>query len=125
MPHRPTPSDLIEAVRQFLETRALPVLSGHTAFHARVAINALSIVLRELDQGAAHDAAEHDRLVKLLGQDAPLDDLRRMLAEQLGNGAMDVQSPDLIAHLKASTMAHLSIDNPKYAGYQRALSKDR
>ena len=123
MPHQPTPANLVDAVRGFLEDRALPELSGHTAFHARVAINALSIVLREMEMGKAHDQAEHQRLSVLLGQDAPLDDLRQLLSMRLDYGEIDLMSPALLAHLKATTMAHLAIDNPKYESYRRALAK--
>jgi len=38
--------ELVTAVRDFLEQRAMPELKGHTAFHARVAANALGIVAR-------------------------------------------------------------------------------
>ena len=124
MPHQPTPSDLIEAVRGFLEDRALPELSGHSAFHARVAINALSIVLRELDLGRANDQAEQDRLAQLLGEHASLDDLRRLLVSRLESGAIDLMDPALMAHLSQTTMAHLAIDNPKYESYRRALNTD-
>ena len=36
----PEIGELVAAVREFLERRALPELEGHTAFHARVAANA-------------------------------------------------------------------------------------
>ena len=51
-PHgRPTASELLEAVREFLTTQVMPASTGQLAFHARVAANALSVVARELELG--------------------------------------------------------------------------
>jgi aminoglycoside phosphotransferase (APT) family kinase protein len=52
-PHgRPTASELLEAVREYLLDRVIPTTSGQIAFHGRVAANALAIVARELELGA-------------------------------------------------------------------------
>ncbi len=52
-PHgRPTASELLEAVREYLLGSVMPATSGQVAFHARVAANALAIVARELELGA-------------------------------------------------------------------------
>jgi aminoglycoside phosphotransferase (APT) family kinase protein len=51
-PHgRPTASELLEAVREFLTGQVMPASSGQLAFHARVAANVLGIVARELELG--------------------------------------------------------------------------
>jgi aminoglycoside phosphotransferase (APT) family kinase protein len=52
-PHgRPTASELLEAVREYLLDSVMPATSGQVAFHGRVAANALAIVARELELGA-------------------------------------------------------------------------
>jgi aminoglycoside phosphotransferase (APT) family kinase protein len=52
-PHgRPTASELLEAVREFLTGQVMPASTGRLAFHARVAANILGIVARELELGA-------------------------------------------------------------------------
>ncbi len=52
-PHgRPTASELLEAVREFLTGQVMPTSTGQLAFHARVAANILGIVARELELGA-------------------------------------------------------------------------
>lgn len=52
-PHgRPTSSELLEAVREFLTAQVMPASTGQLAFHARVAANVLGIVARELELGA-------------------------------------------------------------------------
>ena len=48
---RPTASELLDAVREYLTERVLPGTSGQLAFHARVAANVLGIVARELELG--------------------------------------------------------------------------
>jgi aminoglycoside phosphotransferase (APT) family kinase protein len=50
---RPTASELLEAVREYLLGSVLPATSGQVAFHARVAANVLAIVARELELGPA------------------------------------------------------------------------
>ena len=46
----PSAKELIEAVKSFIDKTAMVQLTGHAAFHARVASNALATVLRELEQ---------------------------------------------------------------------------
>jgi aminoglycoside phosphotransferase (APT) family kinase protein len=55
---RPTASELLAAVREYLLDSVMPATSGQLAFHARVAANALAIVARELELGEA--AADGD-----------------------------------------------------------------
>jgi aminoglycoside phosphotransferase (APT) family kinase protein len=59
-PHgRPTASELLEAVREFLTGQVMPASSGQLAFHARVAANVLGIVARELELGPIPDDPDH------------------------------------------------------------------
>ncbi len=48
---RPTATELLEAVREYLLGSVLPQTSGQLSFHARVAANVLAIVARELNLG--------------------------------------------------------------------------
>ncbi len=51
-PHgRPTASELLEAVREYLLGSVMPATDGQLSFHARVAANALAVVGRELELG--------------------------------------------------------------------------
>lgn len=122
---RPSVPELLEAVREFLETEVQPSLEGSVAFHTRVAVNVLKIVERELADGPALAAEEKTRLVGLLGHDGDLDDLANELIEAIRGGRMDVATPGLTEHLRSTVMAKLAIDNPRYKSFQRALSEDR
>lgn len=120
---RPSAAQLIAAVRDFLEQVAQPQLSGHSAFHARVAANALAIVLRELSLGAEQDAAERERLRALLGSDGPLEAQNRALCRAIRAGEIALDTPGLLEHLRATTLAKLAVDQPGYSGYRRALGR--
>ena len=124
MHDRPSAAQLIAAVRDFLEQVAQPQLSGHSAFHARVAANALAIVERELSLGAEQDAAERERLCALLGSDGPLEAQNRELCRAIRAGEIGQGTPGLLDHLRATTLAKLAVDQPNYSAYRRALERE-
>ena len=80
---RPTLAELVAAVRDFIEQQAMPKLEGHSAFHARVASNALGIVLRQLEQAPEAESRERERLSALLGRDGGLEELNRELCARI------------------------------------------
>jgi hypothetical protein len=121
----PSLRELVAVVREFLERQAMPALEGRVAFHARVAANALGIVERELAQGSAADAAERERLRALLGHDGPLETQNRELCRRLRSGELGLETPGLVDHLRATTLAKLAVDQPRYSGYRRALEGQR
>ncbi|HTQ13419.1 MAG TPA: DUF6285 domain-containing protein [Rhizomicrobium sp.] len=116
MMDQPSIKELVDAVRDFLEKRAMPELKGHTAFHARVAANALGIVSRQLEHGAAMDAVERARLTALLGHDGTLEALNRELCAAIRGG---LDSPELRDHLERTVRDKVAIDQPNYAGAKR------
>jgi hypothetical protein len=120
----PSAAELVTAVREFLEEQAMPRLEGRTAFHARVAVNALAIVARQLELGPAAEAAERERLAALLGHDGPLDALNRDLCWRIRSGELGLETTGLVAHLRATTLDKLAVDQPRYSGYRRALEQD-
>ena len=67
MMDQPSALELVTAVKEFIEKHAMPQLTGHTAFHARVAANALGIVARELEFGPKANQDELTRLETMLG----------------------------------------------------------
>ena len=121
--NRPTTRDLVEAVREFLETRVMPDLSGHTAFHARVAVNVLAIIERELELGPRLEAEELERLRRILGAKGATAELNRTLCQNIRDGGLDYLDPQLLDHLRKTAVGRLSIDNPKYSAYRRAMGE--
>jgi hypothetical protein len=110
----PPVSDLLEALRAFLETEVMPAVSGELRFRCRVAVNVLATVTRELALGPAVDAAERARLVAILGHEAPLDDMRRELAERIRDGRIDAARGDVVEHLRLVLREALAINNPRW-----------
>ncbi|HLK23258.1 MAG TPA: DUF6285 domain-containing protein [Caulobacteraceae bacterium] len=123
MQDRPTPSEVIGSVAAFLKTTVAAQTTGATSFQARVAANALEMMQRELDLAPAEDAAEHARLKTLLGIDGSLFDLNAELCRRIATGEIDADSPALVEHLWATTMAKLAVDQPTYASYRAELAK--
>jgi hypothetical protein len=123
MMDQPSIRELVDAVRDFLENKALPELKGHTAFHARVAANALGIVSRQLDRAGAADDAEFARLRALLGRDGTLEELNRELCRAIRDGTLDIGSAELRRHLDATTRDKIEIDQPNYSGIKIARER--
>ena len=124
MMDQPSMRELVEAVRAFLEQRAMPELKGHTAFHARVAANALAIIARQLERGAQSDADELQGLRALLGRDGALEELNRALCRAIRGGDIDILSPELQQHLERTARAKIEIDQPNYSGLRIARKRD-
>jgi len=117
---QPSLLELVGAAKSFLENRAMPELKGHTAFHARVAANALAIVERELTLGPGAAADEKARIVALLRSDDTLEELNRHLCTQIREGLIDLDTPGLAAHLEQTTRDKVAIDQPNYSGLKQA-----
>ena len=121
MQDEPTPTELIQAVADFLRNEITPVIKGHNAFKLRVGINALDLVARQLALEPDSDAAEAARLSGLLGMQGSLGELNRALADRIAKGEVDLRTPDLADHLWKTTMDKLAVDQPNYASYKREL----
>ena len=121
MQDEPTPEELIKAVADFLRNELAPGISGHNAFKLRVSINALDLATRQLALAQRSDAAEAARLARLLGEEGPLRELNRILADRIAKGEADLQTPGLAEHLWQTTMDKLAVDQPNYAAYKREL----
>lgn len=114
---RPTASELLSAIADFLREEAMAALDRaepRLGFQMRVAVNALGILEREARLGPAADVREHERLVGLLGRQGTLEELNRELARQLRTGQRDERDAALMAHLEATIADKIAIANPKW-----------
>ena len=114
---RPTASELLSAIADFLREEATPALDKtepRLGFQMRVAVNSLAILEREARLGPDADAAERARLTKLLGHDGTLEELNRELARQLRAGERDEGDAALMAHLEATIADKIAIATPKW-----------
>ena len=121
MQDEPHPTEILAAVAAFLRTTAIPEMTAHTGFQARVAANALDLVTRQITLAPASDEAEMTRLTGLLGQQGSLAELNGILADQIAAGDLTLDSAGMLGHLRATTLAKLAVDQPTYSGYRAAL----
>lgn len=116
-----TSAELLAAVRNFLREQVLPELDGFKAYNTRVAANALGIVARELELGAAM-AALDQQMAADLGLDAQSVSIPRHIALALRDGRM-VADGKILTYLRKRTLLAIAIDNPKYSGLQQARAR--
>jgi Domain of unknown function (DUF6285) len=123
MQDEPTPHEIMGAVAEFLRAVVAIEANPRTAFVARVAANALEMSRRQLALAPAADAAEHERLRAILGQDGSLGELNAEFAGRIASGALELDSPGVSEQLWAATLAKLAVDQPTYSGYRAALDE--
>jgi hypothetical protein len=104
MQDRPTAAELVQAVREFLERDVMTATEGRVQFHARVAINALGMVERELQHGPVVEAFERERAAE------------RVLAARIRDGSLDDRIDEIRAELRVSVREKLLVANPGYLG---------
>ncbi|MEM8620247.1 MAG: DUF6285 domain-containing protein [Actinomycetota bacterium] len=111
VPHdRPTATELIEAVREWLEGDVQPNVDGRLRYHSRVAINVLSMVERELELGDDHDRRHADRLAALgVADDGEL-------ASAIRADMLAVEPDEVRRVLLEVTLDKLAVANPRYTG---------
>ena len=125
MQDQPTPVELINAVAEFLRNDVAPQLSAHAVFKLRVGLNALDLVARQLTLEASGDAAELERLSKLLGTSGSLEELNRLLSARIASGEAGFDTPGLTEHVWQTTLDKLAIDQPNYASYRRERESEQ
>lgn len=116
----PTADELAEAVAAFEAEAAAPGDARH-AFLARVADNARATLAREAEQGARLEKEAVGRLTRLLGETGDFATLNGRLCERLRTGAIGPRDPDLLAHLRATAIGQIAVDQPTYGGLAALL----
>ena len=104
----PTASQLVEAVREFLEGDVMASTQGRVQFHARVAARVLATVERELALGGDDRLAHAARLASIgVADDADLAD-RIRTGSVADHDAVDaVVWADVLAKLRVANPDHL------------------
>jgi Domain of unknown function (DUF6285) len=106
----PDAGELLDATIEFLGDVLAPAVPAEHAFHLRVAVNALRIVRRELEQEGADEAAHRDRLAAL----GFADDAALAAALRAGEVPADLMA-QVRAGLLADAEARLRVANPRFA----------
>jgi hypothetical protein len=105
---RPTASELIESVREWLERDVLPSVEGRLGFHTRVAMNSLDMVIRELESQET-DHAVHADVLSSLGVASDEE-----LAHRIREGHFDDALAQLVETLRPVIENKVRVANPKY-----------
>lgn len=127
MQDRPTIDELLEAVAGFLRDDVMPSTQGRINFHARVSMNVIEMLRRELSSLEEHDAREWDGLDHLLGVEPMPPGLanvrERLLARnqelsariQRGDADVGEWREPVFAHLRRVIHDKLEVSNPQLA----------
>lgn len=104
----PSVAQIVEAVREWIERDVLAGTTGRLQFHARVAMNMLAMVERELAVGSEQDAAHAARLATLgCADDADL-------SARIRSGGLDDRLDAVREAVWASVLDKLAVANPRY-----------
>jgi hypothetical protein len=99
----PSTLEMLEALSQWIEADIKASARGREKFMAAVAMNALNMLKRE----AENPIAIHDQ----------------MMSDDLLSGWKSLETPGLLAQLKAQSLAKLAADQPKYSALAVAMKK--
>lgn len=104
----PSAEQLVEAVREWMERDVMTGTSGRLQFHTRVAINALSMVEREMRSGRGQSRRHQERLASLgVADDAEL-------ADAIRSGRLDDRIDDVALVVRDSVVDKVAVANPSY-----------
>ena len=109
----PTTEELAQAVALWID-QIRPSLDPRNAFLARVAVNVLGVVGRELAQGPAAEARAARLMADLLGHEGSHAALNAELCSAIRTGDMTVETAGLLAALQTMARDQLAIDQPNY-----------
>lgn len=104
----PTAQQLIESVREWLQTDVLPQVEGRLQFHTRVAVNVLAMVERELELG------RDQNMNYATGLAAFQCSSEAELAEKIRTGALLSQEAEVEEFVMNSVIEKLRVANSKY-----------
>ena len=115
---RPTSSELIKAVMDFLDTKIKDELPPHLAFKLRITNNVLCMAQREIDQGEQLS----EEVVKVMSDIIKSDDLTtKELSNLIKNGDLDLSDQELKDLLVLLSKNKIAVDNPNYSTYKKLI----
>ena len=91
MNNPPSKEELIISIINYIEKDVISELKGQKRFHAHVAKNSLSIILRQLRLEEENNSREKERLAKILKIDGDLIELNRILCEKINNDQINIK----------------------------------
>jgi hypothetical protein len=106
----PPATELLEAVREFLQDELKPLVETDPTLktHVGIALSVIGVVERELAYGPKQEV-EHQQNLASLGVTSEED-----LSNAIKSGALDNQRDKVIQVLKQTTAAKLIVANPRF-----------
>lgn len=115
MPHsHPDARILLAVAIEYLDSVIYPGLTGPERYRARVALNALRIVQRELELGPDLDREERADLRQLLGSGPGANPSLEDLIQHIEGGAGALDEVALRRVLRRNLARALAINNPRW-----------
>ena len=115
---RPTSSELIKAVMDFLDTKIKDELPPHLAFKLRITNNVLGMVQREIDLGETLQQEVYDAMQNLINSEELTTE---NLSDLIKNGKIDLKNRDLEDLLVLLSKNKIAVDNPNYSTYKKLI----
>ncbi len=115
---RPTSSELIKAVMDFLDTKIKDELPPHLAFKLRITNNVLGMVRREIDQGETLHKEVYDAMKNLINSDELS---TKSFSNLIKNGKIDLKDEELKDLLVLLSKNKIAVDNPNYSTYKKLI----
>lgn len=109
----PKTEELAKAVAGWID-ELRPSLDPRNAFLARVAVNVLGVIQRELTVGPAAETRAVDGMAGVLGHAGDFATLNAELCERIRAGEFSVETPGLLAALTTMARDQVAIDQPNY-----------
>ena len=109
----PKTEELARAVAGWID-EIRPGLDPRNAFLARVAVNVLGVIQRELTQGPAAEARAVEGMAGVLGHEGAFADLNAELCARIRAGELTVETQGLLPLLAVMARDQLAIDQPTY-----------
>ena len=109
----PRTEELVQAVALWID-QIRPSLDPRNAFLARVAVNVLGVVGRELEQGPGAEARAARLMAGLLGHEGSHAELNAELCARIRAGELTVETPGVLTALQTMARDQLAIDQPNY-----------
>lgn len=119
----PSPVEILMAATTSLRDSIVPVLAPAEAFRLRIILNAIGLVIRELEyEKGSGPTDELHRLQAILGSDDDcIPSLTKQLCARVTAGDVSFEDDALMEHLWLTTIDKIEVDQPQYAGYKQAL----
>ena len=116
--------ELLAEARRVLADKVVPRLSSEARYQVLMAIRAITLVERELQASAGIEENLGEMLQALLGSNATVPELTRVLSKRIRNGDFDA-SDELYEFLRLAVAFKLKETNPSKVGEELEGALDR